>query len=121
MSHYIEPKDNNGDPLIERVKVWYVMKLGAVIATSESLDIAQRMVTEFKDGEELLESMSLSFEEKEIDELIFYNDQQRVFVYSEPGERFMIKEGWSIEKPNNLSLGDQHTAKNKATATGKPK
>lgn len=99
MPHYIEPQDSNGQPIdSKRVKVWYVMILGAVVATSESLDIAKRMVLFLDNHEEHVKKKVI--QDYDIDELIFYKGTLKTHVYSAIPRLFMKKQrDWS-ETPN---------------------
>lgn len=99
MTHYIEPQDSERKPINnKRVKVWYVMNLGAVIATSESLDIAMRMAKFLDEHEELVKKKSIS--DDQIDEMIFYKGALKTHIYSSIQRLFMkMQHDWS-ETPN---------------------
>ncbi|TYK53897.1 hypothetical protein [Pseudomonas synxantha] len=98
MNHYIEPRDTNGEPIDnEKVKVWYVMIHGAIVAKSESLDIAKRMVTH-------LDLHALDIENKQISDFeintIFYKKYLETHVYSAILQLFMMQEREWSDTPN---------------------
>ena len=98
MSYYIEPQDSNGEPINnKKVKVWYVMLDGAIVAKSESLDIAKRMV-------DYLELRDLDIKAKKITEseieAIFYKEDLETHVYSAILQIFMMSESEWCDTPN---------------------
>lgn len=120
MPHYIEPRDSNGEPIDNtKVKIWYVMKLGAVIASSESLDIAKRMTAYLDQHEIDFDNMNISISNENINEMIFYKAQERVFVYSQLSEAFMMREKWTTDKTKK-DLLNQKISNNPAHPPIKP-
>lgn len=121
MPHYIEPRDSNGEPIDnDKVKVWYVMKLGVIVASSESLDIAKRMTAYLDEHENDFEKKGISLSNDDIKELIFYKAKERVFVYSQLSNLFMLKEKWTTDI-NKKDLANQKTSIKAAHLPVKPK
>lgn len=120
MPHYIEPRDSNGEPINnDKVKVWYVMKLGVIVATSESLDIAKRMTAYLDEHEIDFDNMGISLSNDDINEIIFYKAKEKVFVYSQLSEAFMLRQKWTTDITKK-DLLNQKTSNNAAHSPVKP-